>query len=62
MIPAEKLSTRLVRRVRDWEARSFSPARREHDRAMSHRRIASEHQIQIARALDRGERGCPFCR
>jgi hypothetical protein len=59
---SENLASRMMRRVREWEARDFSRARREHDRVMKDRGIALEHQIQISRALDQGERGCTFCR
>jgi pimeloyl-ACP methyl ester carboxylesterase len=57
MIPRHK----LIRRVPISERRTLSRARREHDLAMRDAGIAREHQIQIGRALDRGERGCTFC-
>jgi hypothetical protein len=62
MVPRENLGARLVRRLRNCEARHFSRARREHDFVMSDRRLAVEHQNQVAHALDCGERGCTFCR
>ena len=36
-------------------------ARREHDRAMRDPRVAHEHQVQVGRAMSRGEVGCDFC-
>ena len=57
MIPRHK----LIRPVPISERRTLSRARREHDRAMREPGIAREHQIQIGRALDRGEHGCTFC-
>ena len=56
------LSSRLMLSIRNWKARNVSPARREHDRAMSDRGIALEHQIQIVAAIERGDGGCTFCR
>jgi len=51
----------LVRQVHNWVTRNLSRARREHDLAMSDRHMALEHQIQIGRAIERGDRGCTFC-
>jgi hypothetical protein len=35
--------------------------RRDHDQAMSDRRVAAEHRIANDRARARGNPGCPFC-
>jgi hypothetical protein len=58
----ETLNNRLMLLVRNWKARNFSPARREHDRAMADRGIALEHQIQVGAAIERGDSDCTFCR
>ena len=56
MNPNKKLAG-LINRVRAWEPRTRSRARREHDLAMGDPRVALEHQIQIGRA----GRSCTFC-
>ena len=62
MNPHQKLGNGLIRRVRNCAALNLSKARREHDRVMSDSRMAMEHQIQIVRTIERGGRGCTFCR
>jgi hypothetical protein len=62
MTSHQTLGNRLMLLIRNWQARQFSPARREHDRALSDRGIALEHQIQIVAAIERGDSGCTFCR
>jgi hypothetical protein len=58
----QAFGNRLMLLFRNWKARNFSPARREHDRAMSDRGIALEHRIQIVASIERGDHGCTFCR
>jgi hypothetical protein len=41
--------------------RAYTAALREHDAAMSDRRVALEHSEAIRRAQLRGEPGCTFC-
>jgi hypothetical protein len=55
------ISRRLARRAPRPASDNSRSARREHDRAMRNPRIAHEHQVQIGRALSRGEGGCEFC-
>jgi hypothetical protein len=62
MNPHQTLGKGLIRRVRNWAVVNLSRARREHDRVMSDNRMAMEHGIQIARTIERGGRGCTFCR
>ena len=49
------VSRRVARR------RAYTAALREHDVAMSDRRVALEHSAAIYRAQQRGEPGCMFC-
>ena len=62
MNPHHKLGNEPMRRLRTWAVLNLSRARREHDRVMSDNRMAMEHGIQIARTIERGGRGCTFCR
>jgi hypothetical protein len=59
---SERFGSKMVRRLRDWEARTVSRARREHDQAMRDPQIAREHRVQMGRAVSRGEPSCTFCR
>jgi hypothetical protein len=43
------------------QRRAYTAAMREHDDAVSDRRVAIEHAEAINRAQSRGEPGCTFC-
>jgi hypothetical protein len=57
-VPA--MSRVIVRVYR--ERATASRQRREHDRAIeSDPRFALEHRLQVARSIDSGRGGCPYC-
>jgi hypothetical protein len=48
-------------RLRESTSPEERRARREHDDAMTDRRIAIEHRLQVNRSVELGRGGCRFC-
>ena len=58
---AKAIRREMIDRYREHAARAR--AGREHDVAIaSDHRFATEHRIQVIRALEAGRGGCPYCR